>query len=165
MYYRLLAILSFTLLASSLSAQKYLDMIEAGTYPIAAIQQEAKAYFDIVGRGRGSGYKPFKRWEYVALMELDDAGIKITNLELTKRARDYRRAERQQRSALSGFGGEWKQLGPTYSIASSSWSPGLGRITSIGIDQSDFNHLIVGSPTGGVWKSTTGGTSWVPMSD
>ncbi len=162
---RLLTVLGLTLLHFSSFAQRYLEMIDSGTYPLAAIQKEAEAYFDVVGRGQGSGYKPFKRWEYVALMELDDTGVKIPNFELAKRARDYRRAERQQRSQSSGFGGDWKQLGPTYSIASSSWSPGLGRITSIGIDVNNLNHLIVGSPTGGVWKSTTGGNSWTPISD
>lgn len=161
---RLLALLCFTLIAFPVSAQKYLEMIEAGTYTIDEIRQAAKVYFDIVGRERGSGYKQFKRWEYVAELELD-AGIKISNFELSKRGRDYRRAEAQHRSGSSGFAGDWKQLGPTYSIASSSWSPGLGRVTSIGIDESNYNHLIIGSPTGGVWKSTTGGNTWAPIAD
>jgi len=162
---RLLALLLLGLNVFPASAQKYLEMIEAGSFTLKEIQQEAKSYFDIVGRERGSGYKQFKRWEYVAELELNDAGIKISNFELSKRGRDYRRAEAQRRSGSSGFTGDWKQLGPTYSIASSSWSPGLGRVTSIGIDESDYNHLIIGSPTGGVWKSTTGGNSWLPISD
>ncbi len=162
---RLLVLICLTLPALPASAQKYLEMIEAGTYPIKEIQQAAQVHFDSVGRERGSGYKQFKRWEYVALMELDDNGVKIPNFELSRRTLDYRQSIKQLQAKSSNFGGDWKQLGPTYSIASSSWSPGLGRVTSIGIDESDFNHLIVGSPTGGVWKSTTGGTSWTPISD
>ena len=165
MHLRLLTLFFFALITFPASAQQYLEMIEAGTFTLSEIRQAAKAHFDIVGRERGSGYKQFKRWEYVAELELDDAGIKISNFELSKRGRDYRRAEAQQRSGSSSFAGGWQQLGPTYSIASSSWSPGLGRVTSIGIDVSDFNHLIIGSPTGGVWKSTTGGNSWTPISD
>ncbi|MFN0216983.1 MAG: VPS10 domain-containing protein [Saprospiraceae bacterium] len=165
MHLRLRTLLFFALLASPVFAQQYLEMIEAGTYTLTEIRQAAEAHFDIVGRERGSGYKQFKRWEYVAEMELDENGVKIPNFELSKRARDYRREVKQQQTESSGFGGDWKQLGPTYSIASSSWSPGLGRITAIGIDESNFNHLIVGSPTGGVWKSLNGGNSWMPIAD
>ncbi len=165
MHFRLIPIIGLALLVLPASAQQYLEMIDAGTYPVTEIQQAAEAHFKIVGKGRGSGYKQFKRWEYVALMELDDSGVKIPNDELSRRGRDYRRAARQQRAESGNFGGAWKQLGPTYSIASSSWSPGLGRVTAIGIDNNDFNHLIVGSPTGGVWKSTTAGNSWTPIAD
>lgn len=165
MHLRLLILIFFAALTFSASAQQYLEMIEAGTFTLAEIRQAAKAHFDIAGRERGSGYKQFKRWEYVAELELDESGIKISNLELSKRGRDYRRASAQQRSGSNSFAGAWQQLGPTYSIASSSWSPGLGRVTSIGIDASNYNHLIIGSPTGGVWKSTTGGTAWTPIAD
>ena len=48
---------------STVQAQEYLDMIEAGTFTIAEIQNSAKAHFDEVGTGRGTGYKQFKRWE------------------------------------------------------------------------------------------------------
>jgi len=165
MHLRLLLLLLLTVTSFSASAQQYLEMIEAGTYPITEIQQAAEAHFNMVGRGKGSGYKQFKRWEYVALMELDDAGIKIPNYELSRRGRENRRAAKQQSVESGNFSGAWKQLGPTYSIASSSWSPGLGRVTSIGIDESNFDHLIVGSPTGGVWKSNNGGNSWIPIAD
>ncbi len=165
MLFRFLTLLCLALCSFSASAQQYLEMIEAGTYTITEIQQAAKTHFDIVGRERGSGYKQFKRWEYVAMMELDAAGVKIPNAELTKRASDYRRAEKQQQTESSSFAGNWKELGPSAKNATSSWSPGVGRITSIGIDESNPSHLIVGSPTGGVWKTLNGGDNWVPLSD
>ena len=162
---RLLALLALLCFFLPASAQKYLEMIEAGTFTLAEIQQEAEAHFNIVGRERGSGYKPYKRWEYVAQMELNESGIKIPNHELSQRARDYRRAERQRRAESGSFGGDWKQLGPTYWNATSAWSPGVGRITSIGIDPHNNNHLIVGSPTGGVWKTLDGATTWTNLTD
>ncbi len=165
MQLRLLALLWLALLAYSASAQKYLDMIQTGTYTLREIQQEAEAHFDIVGRERGSGYKQYKRWEYVAQMELDTDGVKISNQELAQRARDYRRAERQRQAESGGFAGDWKELGPTYWNATSSWSPGVGRVTSIGIDENNTEHLIVGSPTGGVWKTLDGCDTWTPLTD
>ncbi len=166
MLLRLLSLLTLVLISFSAFAQKYLEMIEAGTYTIKEIQQEAEAHFDIVGRERGSGYKPYKRWEYAALMELDETGVKIPNFELAKRARDYRLAEKQRQQAeSSGFAGGWQQLGPTYWNATSSWNPGVGRITSIGMDANNVNHLIVGSPTGGVWKTLDGCNTWTNITD
>ncbi|MDO8365404.1 MAG: PKD domain-containing protein [Saprospiraceae bacterium] len=159
MHLRLLALFCFSLFTISASAQKYFDMIEAGTFTLKEIQKEAEAYFDIVGRERGSGHKQYKRWEYVASMELDGAGVKIPNFDLAKRARDYRLTE------SSGFAGDWKQLGPTYWNATSGWNPGIGRVTSIGIDLGNTNHLIIGSPTGGVWKTLNGGNTWAPLTD
>jgi PKD repeat protein len=162
---RLLALFALALSTFSAPAQQYLDMIEAGTYPITAIQQAAKTHFDIVGRGQGSGYKQFKRWEYVALMELDNNGVKIPNAELALRARDYRQAEAANQAAKGSFAASWKQLGPTYYNATSGWNPGVGRVTSIGIEAANPSHLIVGSPTGGVWKSLDGGDNWTPLTD
>jgi PKD repeat protein len=142
-------------------------MIEAGTYSLQEIQQEAEAYFKTAGTERGTGYNPFKRWEYVASMELDANGVKIPNQELAQRARAYRKAEKQRQLAESNqlSSGNWKPLGPTYWNATSSWSPGLGRITSIGLDEQNPQHLIVGSPTGGVWKTTNACATWTPLTD
>ncbi|MFN0016521.1 MAG: VPS10 domain-containing protein, partial [Saprospiraceae bacterium] len=163
---RLLPLLVLLLSFGSVFSQKYAEMIDAGTYTLSEIQQEAEAYFDVIGRGQGSGYKPYKRWEYVAQMELDEAGIKIANTNLAQFARQYRRAERQrQAESGSAAAGNWKQLGPTYWNATSAWSPGVGRITSIGIDLANSKHMIVGSPTGGVWKTLNGGNTWVPLTD
>ncbi len=158
---RLLTLLTLAFSAFSATAQQYIDMIEAGTYPITAIQQAAKAHFDIVGRGQGSGYKQFKRWEYVAMMELDENGVKIPNAELAQRARQYR----EETAAKGSSAANWKQLGPTYYNATSGWNPGVGRVTSIGIEAANPNHIIVGSPTGGVWKSLNAGNSWTPLTD
>ncbi|MBN8679929.1 MAG: T9SS type A sorting domain-containing protein [Chitinophagales bacterium] len=151
----------------ALFAQRYLQMIEAGTFSLQEIQQEANAYFKEVGTERGRGYNPYKRWEYVASMELDANGVKIPNNELAQRARAYRRAEKQRQLTESGqlSAGNWKQLGPTYWNATSSWSPGLGRVTSIGLDEQNPQHLIVGSPTGGVWKTLDGCNTWTPLTD
>ncbi|HAD11899.1 MAG TPA: hypothetical protein DCF33_05605 [Saprospirales bacterium] len=161
----LLLLLCFS--TSVLFAQRYLQMIEAGTYSLQEIQQEAEVYFKTAGKERGTGYNPFKRWEYVASMELDANGVKIPNNELAQRARAYRKAEKQRQLTESNqlSSGNWKPLGPTYWNATSSWSPGLGRITSIGLDEQNPQHLIVGSPTGGVWKTTNACATWTPLTD
>ena len=162
---RTLFLLFFFVVTAPVLAQRYLEMIEAGTYALSDIQREAEAYFDRVGREQGSGYKQYKRWEYVASMELDERGVKIPNFDLARQARAFRAAAEKEQQERGGFNGSWKSLGPTYWNATSSWNPGVGRVTSIGIDPKNPQHLIVGSPTGGVWKTLDGGLTWAPLTD
>lgn len=158
------SILFLAVFFTPLSAQRYQEMIDAGTYTLNEIRQEAEAYFNVAGHGRGTGYKPYKRWEYVAQRELDAAGIKIPNYDLASQARAYRTQEAQLRGNSINSGG-WHQLGPIAWNATSGWNPGLGRITSIGIEGNNPSHYIVGSPTGGVWKTLDNGNTWLPLTD
>ncbi len=40
-----------------------------------------------------------------------------------------------------------------------------GRATAFWINPSDPNHFLLGTADGGLWRSTTGGTSWAPIFD
>ena len=44
-------------------SQEYRNMIAKGNYSVYEIIAEAESYFSKVGKGRGTGYKPYKRWE------------------------------------------------------------------------------------------------------
>ena len=57
-----------------------------------------------------------------------------------------------------------------YKTNANSWTavgPGNigGRIRSIVINPSNSNEIVVGSVSGGIWKTTDGGTSWNPKLD
>jgi photosystem II stability/assembly factor-like uncharacterized protein len=41
----------------------------------------------------------------------------------------------------------------------------VGRISSVDALENDWAHVIVGSASGGVYKSTSGGTNWTPIFD
>jgi photosystem II stability/assembly factor-like uncharacterized protein len=163
--------LLFIFLCLTSFGQKYQSMINQGTYTIASIESEANKYFEINGTGRGSGYKQFKRWLYVANRDIDENGFKRSNHNQMKALRSYRRAAANKRKGkndqtLGGsLTGSWQEVGPTNWSASTGWTPGVGRITSIAIDPNNANHILVGSPTGGVWKSTDAGVNWAPLTD
>lgn len=42
---------------------------------------------------------------------------------------------------------------------------GLGRTTSIAFHPTDVNTFFVGTPYGGIWKTTNGGTTYTPLGD
>ena len=59
----------------------------------------------------------------------------------------------------------WTFLGPThpggYTNNGSYKSPGgSGRVNAIAFDPNNSNIIWIGTPAGGLWKSTNGGTSW-----
>lgn len=55
----------------------------------------------------------------------------------------------------------WLPLGvDTWQNGSYGFSPGNGRLNVIAVDPQDSLTLYVGSPTGGVWKTTNGGENW-----
>ena len=48
-------------------SQDYKKMISSGSYTVQEIQNAAELYFASSDKGRGTGYKSYKRWEYNAL--------------------------------------------------------------------------------------------------
>ena len=63
----------------------------------------------------------------------------------------------QNNQAVQGIEAlSWNQLGPG-NIG--------GRIRSIVLHPTDANIIYIGSVSGGVWKTTNGGTSWFPLKD
>lgn len=160
-----ISLVLFLFMLSSWS-QEYRRMISTGTYTVQEIQEEAEAYFAIVGRERGKGYKPYKRWEYQALRNMDENGMlkspEFYYSELQNYNNYLNRNNQLNRSTLQG---NWQDLGPTYWNATSGWNPGVGRITSLAVDPVNTDHIIVGANTGGVWKTTDRGVTWTVLTD
>jgi hypothetical protein len=147
-------------------SQNYLEMINSDNFTVQEIQNSATEYFKNKDKGRGTGYKSFKRWEYNALRMQNEKGFLKTPsfyFDELERYNSYKNkdAKLNQITKVSN----WEQLGPTNWNQTSGWNPGVGRITSIAIDASNENHIIVGSPGGGVWKTLDGGINWSVLTD
>ena len=156
----------FLLSFLSIEAQDYLEMMNSNQYTVLEVQNAAEAHFENRDKGRGTGYKSFKRWEYDAIRMQDDNGLlKSPSFYYNEleRYNSYKNSEAQlgRMSMVSN----WEQLGPSYWNQTSGWNPGVGRITSIGIDPTNEDHIIIGSPGGGVWKTTDGTTTWTALTD
>jgi len=149
-------------------SQQYRQMISKGTHTVQEIQTKAEAHFDIAGRGRGTGYKQFKRWEYKALRTMDESGMLKTPDFYYNELQNYNNYVNQNlESRAAAVTGNWEELGPkTWSDATSNgWNPGVGRVTSIAVDSGNSDHIIIGANTGGVWKTTDGGVNWTVLTD
>lgn len=145
--------------------QDYQLMIDQGTYSVEEIVSAGEAFFENRDKGKGSGYKQFKRWEYNAKRLMNEDGFLPTISERMQALEEYNtylNDSAQQRPSLSDT---WTELGPTYINQTSGWNPGVGRITGIAVDRTNTDHIIVGANTGGVWRSFDGGQSWTPLND
>ncbi len=96
-------------------SQEYKKMIAEGTHTVQEIQREAGAYFDIVGTERGKGYKPYKRWEYQALRNMDENGMLKTPDFYFNELERYSNYLNQKNESFRDVG-NWEQLGPTSGI-------------------------------------------------
>tara|TARA_R100000935_G_scaffold42923_1_gene65192 strand:+ start:12445 stop:14937 length:2493 start_codon:yes stop_codon:yes gene_type:complete len=149
----------------NLQAQYYLEMMDAGTFLVEDVIQEAESYFEGKDKGRGSGYTQFKRWEYMANRLKKEHGYLPTITENLAELQRYNQYLNQTANSRQPLNDNWQELGPLTINATTSWNPGVGRITGIAIDQANEDHIIIGANTGGVWKTLDGGQNWSPLGD
>jgi photosystem II stability/assembly factor-like uncharacterized protein len=67
------------------------------------------------------------------------------------------------RASISG----WSSIGPspTHSAFLGNWGVTSGRINAIAVSPVNINLILLGSATGGIFRSIDGGNSFVPVSD
>ncbi|MBW1294261.1 starch-binding protein [Aquimarina litoralis] len=110
---------------------------------------------------KGSGHKPFMRWqEFYKNSVLPDGTLPtpdfLWNIWKDKQSR---------KAANQKVTSNWLPIGPFDHDPTNSWSPGQGRINVGIIDPNQSNVMYVGAPAGGIWKSIDNGQNWEPLSD
>jgi photosystem II stability/assembly factor-like uncharacterized protein len=125
------------------------------------IQKEAEKYFQSIDiTEKGVGFKPYKRWEenwkdrIYEDGSFPDAGINERNFN------EYLKTVKNQNRSLNIA--NWTNLGPN---STPGGYAGLGRINCVAFHPTNANIIWVGSPGGGLWKSTDGGMSWTTNFD
>jgi len=113
---------------------------------------------------KGSGYKPFKRWQTYWHNYVDEQGFLPTSNELFEvwsRKVTQSRLSNQYNTDQS----DWISLGPTDFLNRPTSYLNLGRINCITPHPNDSNIIFAGAPSGGIWKSIDGGLTYIPLSD
>ncbi|HEY8401749.1 MAG TPA: Ig-like domain-containing protein, partial [Cytophagaceae bacterium] len=145
-------------------SQEWYDMLDDPNLNFYEIQEKFYKYFENRDKGRGTGWKQFKRWEYIMKDRIDENGNIIGDrVGWNEVARFKSEAAKKRTGAVSA--GNWTELGPREWNSTSSWNPGIGRVTCIAVDKKNTNVIYVGSPGGGLWKTTVGGNNWIPLTD
>lgn len=160
-------LLVLVFLAGSLlgQAQEYLRMIDNGSYQVQEVIDSAETYFANRDKGRGTGYKPYKRWEYNALRMVREDGYLPNMEERLVELEQWNANMNETASNRAVLPDSWQDLGPSSWNATSGWSPGVGRITALGFETGNIDHMIIGANTGGVWRTTDGAQTWTHLTD
>ncbi|MBU2554251.1 MAG: PKD domain-containing protein [Bacteroidetes bacterium] len=108
-------------------------------------------------RIKASGWKQFKRWEWYWENRIDP---KTGAFPTIGRAEIF--LQLQQANSSRSAAGNWQSLGPSTSPGGYA---GLGRINVVGFRPGDNNTLYAGAPSGGLWKTTDGGSNWSVLTD
>ncbi|SEM22904.1 Por secretion system C-terminal sorting domain-containing protein [Aquimarina amphilecti] len=127
------------------------------------IQQAFNDYWETRDPSKkGSGYKPFKRWEYIWEDVVDGEGYLPTPED---KWIAWEHKNEINNKLISTDLSSWEAIGPFTHTNTGSWSSGQARINAITVDPNDANIWYVGTPAGGLWKSVNAGNAWVPLTD
>src|SRR5210317_512745 len=110
---------------------------------------------------KGSGYKPFKRWEEFWKHFTDENGYLPTAEELWN---DWK-SHQVFVSKFENTEANWETAGPKMLANSKTSISNLGRINVLLPDPNNDQIIYAGAPSGGLWKSVDRGTTWSPNSD
>jgi photosystem II stability/assembly factor-like uncharacterized protein len=113
---------------------------------------------------RGSGHKPFMRWEYHWRNYADNQGYIMSSEDFWNVWRQKNQS-RLNRNNFSLPVSNWQPIGPFTHTNTGSWSSGQGRVNIVHVDPLNANTIYIGAPAGGIWKSINNGTTWTPLTD
>ncbi|QBA64920.1 thrombospondin type 3 repeat-containing protein [Muriicola soli] len=129
---------------------------------IFEISASAEAYWKNKDKdAKGSGYKPFKRWEDYWMHFVDQQGYLPTPKELWETWENKQNRIGMTTNPVSA----WSSVGPETVGVFSGRLPGTGRTNAIEVDPNDPNTWYVGAPAGGIWKTTDAGNTWTNLFD
>ncbi len=133
---------------------------------------EKASYFDIVNAfnewwgdrpyEKGTGYMPFKRWEYINSFRCYPDGSFPAPGAYWNAYQEIVQEYNANKDVYDKTDiSNWTPLGLTsWENGYNGYNPGNGRINAVTVDPDNSQIVFVASASGGVWKSADGGQSW-----
>ena len=140
--------------------------LKTGTRDFAAIKSTMDAFYAANPNGPGTGYKQWKRWEYDHRTRLTGTGELVNDAQKNLEAYQPYLAELASQFSPWSAVGNWTFMGPTGFVnGANGYAPGLGRLNMVAFHPTDGNTIYVGSPAGGLWRTTDAGSTWTSLTD
>ncbi|HEX6334245.1 MAG TPA: T9SS type A sorting domain-containing protein [Flavisolibacter sp.] len=149
------------LISGSAYSQPWLESMSSGNAPFQQIKNQFESHWAGKQVGKGTGYKQFKRWEYFWGQRLLPDGS-LPPATVTLEAINQYRLLYPQHQQKTLTNSNWTFQGPS---SSSSGYYGVGRVNCIAFHPTDPNTFWVGTPAGGLWKTTDNGSTWTCNTD
>ncbi|MDP4580932.1 MAG: IPT/TIG domain-containing protein, partial [Saprospiraceae bacterium] len=157
---RYLSLLFFSVFYTvHLTAQPWAEVSSTVAPNFYRMKTSGDAVLNAVKTQKGKGFKAFKRWEkYWDQRVFPDGSFPPANL-VQKNWELY-----QTEKSLSALipGSSWTSLGPN---SSSGGYAGIGRINRLTFHPTNTNIIFACTAGGGLWKTSNGGSSWIPLTD
>ena len=141
-------------------AQNWVEKLQNPSENFYTVQQEFNNYWQGRSINKGEGYNVFRRYENFMEPRVYPSGDRSLPSQAAKVYADQIAANPAARISTSGS--NWTSMGPFTVPANGG---GAGRINFITIHPNSTNIIYAGSPGGGLWKTTNGGTSWTTNTD
>ncbi len=145
-------------------SQEWLQLFNSPDATFQEIEAAYNEYFSTHEKARGTSYKHFERWAYFTRQDLNpDASIPTLDQKLNS----FNSFQEIAAKEISSDRTEnvWTSLGPDDWRNTTGWNPGIGRVNEIAVHPEDPNTVFVGTPQGGLWKTTNLGQTWEPLTD
>lgn len=147
----------------TLFAQQYKQMMNDPNVNFYDVVREAEAYFKTIDKNaKGSGYKPYKRWKYENEAKYYPSGIRNNSNPLMANIAMQEHLAKASRIQNRALNTKWRELGPAYiDTITGHWAAGIGRFEDCWVSPTNANKIYAVSRSGGFWRSTNGGASWL----
>lgn len=161
LYATLFSVIAITLLTYGVKAQPWTQNIKSASPTFQEYQEAFYGYWKDKPIEKGKGYRPFKRWEWYWEPRILPGGkfpsSSITRDNYQAYLDTHPESEERIHSAPN-----WAFQGPSTTPGGYN---GLGRINCMGFHPTNANTFWVGTPAGGLWKTTNGGVTWTTNTD
>jgi photosystem II stability/assembly factor-like uncharacterized protein len=148
------------LVIQQITGQEWVTMLTDSTFNFYEARRSFEAYLETRDQTQHiPGKKQFDRASYFLDSRVDEDGYPARPEGTWV---DYQRLVKERDSGKFLQSSNWTPLGPFVVPVN---SPGMGRINCIAFHPTQSAVLYAGAASGGVWKSTTAGNYWHPMSD
>lgn len=125
------------------------------------VQESFYDYWKDKPVGKGQGYKQFKRWEWYWESRVYADGTFPKSSITWDSWVEYSKSIGSEQNK-SGSPANWSFQGPSTTPGGYN---GLGRVNCIAFHPTNANTFWVGTPAGGLWKTTNGGSTWTTNTD
>jgi len=167
----LLLLLTFSMCIYTVNAQR------EGNWRNSSLQKGSN-YYEIVSRNRAKlknlknatsrsskkQIKQFERWAAFWKDRVLPDGSFVSEAHTFNEWKKFKetRTDFQAKTAITS----WSLVGPVAPpVASVDFYAGMGRINSVVFNGTDVTNMYIGTPAGGIWKTTDGGATWVAKGD
>jgi hypothetical protein len=86
-------------------------------------------------------------------------------MQAVKQVESMVRSQRTANAHAEDAAGVWTSIGPQGMVVITDGSYWAGRVTALAADPKNPDVVYMGASDDGVWKTTNGGGSWVPLTD